>query len=77
MAELDRLIADDAQYHVSGNTPQLSGVHDGKQAVFEFFRQVSERSGGTFSLDIHDIVERRPHRGAWQSSRRAWRSATR
>jgi hypothetical protein len=42
-----------------GNT--LSGVHDGKQAVFEFFRQVSERSGGTYSLDIHDIVANDDH----------------
>lgn len=60
MATLDRLIADDVQWHVSGNST-ISGVYDGKQATFGFFAQLSERSGGTFSLDIHDIVANDDH----------------
>jgi ketosteroid isomerase-like protein len=55
MTTLDSLIADDVQWHVSG-TSAISGVYDGKQATFGLFAQLSERSGGTFSLDVHDIV---------------------
>jgi len=60
MATLDSLIVDDVQWHVSGNSA-ISGSYDGKQATFGFFAQLSELSGGTFALDIHDIVANDDH----------------
>lgn len=68
MATLDSLMADDVQWHVAGDSV-ISGDYDGKQAVFEFFRQLSDRSGGTFSLDIHDIVANDNHTVALVKSR--------
>ena len=55
MTTLDSLIADDVQWHVSG-TSAISGAYDGKPATFEFSAQLSERSGGTFALDVQDIM---------------------
>lgn len=60
MATLDRLMADDVRWHVAG-TSAVSGDYDGKQQVFELFGALSERSGGTFSLDIHDILANDDH----------------
>jgi ketosteroid isomerase-like protein len=60
VATLDSLIADDVQWHVSGDSA-VSGVYDGKQATFGFFAQLSEDSGGTFALDIHDIMANDDH----------------
>lgn len=68
MATLDSLMADDVQWHVAGDSV-ISGDYDGKQEVFEFFRQLSDRSGGTFSLDIHDIVANDNHTVALVKSR--------
>lgn len=55
MATLDSVIADDVRWHVSG-TSAVSGLYKGKQEVFSFFGQLAERSQGTFSIDVHDIV---------------------
>lgn len=68
MATLDKLIADDVEYHVSGHSA-LSGVYDGKQATFEFFGRVGELSGGSFSVDIHDIVANDDHTVALVTAR--------
>lgn len=60
MTTLDSLFADDVQWHVSGTSP-VSGVYDGKQATFGLFAQLSERSGGTFSVDVQDIMANDDH----------------
>lgn len=60
MQTMDELLADDVRWYVSGDSA-VSGTYEGKQAVFGFFQQLGEGSGGTFSLDIHDIVANDNH----------------
>jgi ketosteroid isomerase-like protein len=60
MQTMDSMIADDVQWHVGGHSV-ISGHYDGKQAVFGFFQQLAERSGGSFSLEVHDIVANDRH----------------
>ena len=60
MQVLDRLIADDVQWHISGDSA-ISGTYKGKQEVFGFFGKLAEISQGTFSLDVHDIVASDDH----------------
>lgn len=60
MQTMDGLMADDIQWHIPGDNV-VSGSYDGKQQVFGFFQQLAERSGGTFALDVHDIVANDDH----------------
>jgi ketosteroid isomerase-like protein len=55
MATLDELFADDIVWHAPGRN-QLSGTQRGKQEVFETFKKVFDLTGGTFKLEIHDIL---------------------
>jgi ketosteroid isomerase-like protein len=52
---LRRLIAPDAAWHVPGRNP-LSGTHKGVDAILTYLRRTQEISGGTFQVDLHDIV---------------------
>ncbi|MDP8928366.1 MAG: nuclear transport factor 2 family protein [Actinomycetota bacterium] len=52
---LDELFADDVVAHIVG-THSLSGDHQGKQAVFGFFGQLAERSGGTAQLRLREVL---------------------
>jgi ketosteroid isomerase-like protein len=49
------LFADDIVWHVEG-TSQVSGDYRGHQEVLGFFGKMMELSGGTFRLDIHDVL---------------------
>jgi hypothetical protein len=60
MATLDELFADDVVWHAPGRN-QLSGDQVGKQAVFAQFAKVAELSGGTFSIEIHDLLANDTH----------------
>lgn len=60
MATLSTLMADDIVWHVAGDNP-LSGDYSGKEAVFGFFARIVEETGGTFNLDIHDILANQEH----------------
>ena len=55
LAALDALFADDVVWHVSDRSA-MAGDFKGKEQVFAQFGQLMERTGGTFKLDIHDIV---------------------
>ena len=55
MAALNDLFADDIVWHAPGRNP-LSGDHKGKEAVFETFRQLFEMTGGTFKVELHDVL---------------------
>ncbi len=55
MQTVDEVFADDIVWHMSGNGP-LSGDRRSKKEVFEFFGELAEMSGGTFAIDIHDVV---------------------
>jgi uncharacterized protein len=60
MATVSELMADDVLWHVGGNNP-LSGEYKGKDAVFGFFGKLMELTGGTFKLDVHDILANDEH----------------
>ena len=60
MATLTTLFADNAVWHLSGRGP-LSGEHRGRDAIFAIFRQLGERSGGTYHLEAHDFLASDEH----------------
>ena len=60
MATVSELMADDIVWHVGGHNP-LTGDYKGKDAVFGFFGKLMEMSGGTFKLEVHDILANDEH----------------
>jgi uncharacterized protein len=60
MGTLNELFADDLLWHVGGRSP-LAGDYKGKEEVFGFFARTMEMTGGTFKLDVHDILANDTH----------------
>jgi uncharacterized protein len=60
MAALSDFLADDVVWHVGGSSP-ISGDYKGKDAVFGFFGKLMEQTGGTFKLEVHDILANDEH----------------
>ncbi|SRR6266571_4332768 len=60
MAALNDLFADDVEWHAPGRN-QLSGDYHGKDEVFASFGKVAELTGGTFKLEIHDVLANDDH----------------
>ena len=48
-------MAQDARFHYPGRGP-LAGDYEGVARVLEMAGRVFELSGGTFSLELHDVV---------------------
>jgi ketosteroid isomerase-like protein len=55
-----KLFHPDILWHVPGDTP-LSGEYKGVGEVAQFFMKLQERSGGTFKIDVHDILANDEH----------------
>jgi uncharacterized protein len=53
---LDELFAADIVAHIAGEHA-LSGEYRGKEAVFGFFAELAERSGGTAALRLREGLE--------------------
>jgi ketosteroid isomerase-like protein len=60
LATLTELIADDVTWHVLGVGP-LSGTYHGRDEVFGFFGRLAQETGGTFRLDVHDVLANDEH----------------
>jgi uncharacterized protein len=60
LATMTELIADDVTWHVTGAGP-LSGTYHGRDDVFGLFARLAEETGGTFRLDIHDVLANDEH----------------
>jgi uncharacterized protein len=60
LAALAELLADDAVWHVRGVGP-LSGDYHGQNEIFGFFGRLAEETGGTFRLDVHDVLANDEH----------------
>ena len=60
MDTLGQLFAEDVVWNTPGKS-QISGTRKGQQEVFELFGRIAELSGGTFSLDIHDLLANDEH----------------
>jgi uncharacterized protein len=54
------LWSDDIVWHVPGRSP-LAGDYTGAQEIVGFFGQLQERSGGSFSLEMHDLLASDDH----------------
>ena len=57
---LREVFADDILWHAPGRNP-LAGDYKGMEEVFGFFASVAEMTGGTFSLEIHDVLANDEH----------------
>jgi uncharacterized protein len=60
MDALSDLFADDIVWHSPGRN-QLSGDFRGKEEVFATFGKLLELTGGTFKVDIHDVLANDTH----------------
>ena len=60
MDTLNELFADDIVWHTPGKSP-IAGDYKGKQEVFAFFGKIGELSGGTFKLEIHEVLANDEH----------------
>ncbi len=54
------LLVDDIQWHVPGRSP-VSGDFSGKEEVIGFFMKLMDLSGGTFLVDVHDVIANDEH----------------
>lgn len=50
------IFADDISWNIPGRSA-VSGTYTGHDEVLGFFGQLNERSNGTFSLEIHDVLD--------------------
>ena len=55
MAGVGALFADDIVWHAAGRH-QLAGDFRGRDAVIETFAKTFQLTGGTFALEIHDVL---------------------
>jgi uncharacterized protein len=60
MDTLRELYHPDIVWHAPGRGP-LAGDHRGVDAVFGFFGQVMEMTGGSFRVEVHDVVANDEH----------------
>jgi ketosteroid isomerase-like protein len=60
MATLNELFADDIVWHAPGRN-QLSGDFRGREAVLATLQKTFELTGGTFKLDIHEVLANDAH----------------
>jgi ketosteroid isomerase-like protein len=60
MDTLRDLFADDIVWHAPGRNP-LAGDHRGIDAVLGYFGQTMELTGGTFQVEVHDVVANDQH----------------
>jgi len=54
------MMADNIVWHVPG-AGILAGDYRGKDAVFGFFGKLMQETGGTFKIDVHDILANGEH----------------
>ena len=50
------VFSEDITFHIPGRNP-ISGDYTGHDEVTGFFQTLAERSNGTFSIDVHDILD--------------------
>jgi len=51
----DEVFADDVTFHIPGQN-RIAGNHVGKKSVLDFLGKVMELSGGSFRLEVHDLL---------------------
>jgi ketosteroid isomerase-like protein len=58
---IERTIPADAVWRFPGRQGQLAGEHRGRDAILRFLLKVVELTGGTFHLDLIDVVANDRH----------------
>ncbi len=56
----NEFLAPDIKYHVPGKSP-ISGDYSGVDEVLGFFGKVFELTGGTFRVELHDVLANDEH----------------
>jgi uncharacterized protein len=57
---LRQVLAENTIFHEPSNNP-ISGDYHGIDNVLAFFGRLAERSGGTFRVNVHDVVANDEH----------------
>jgi len=60
MNTINELFADDVVWHVGGRS-RIAGDYTGKEQVFGFFGKLQELSGGTSTVEVHDLLANDEH----------------
>ena len=56
IAAIQDVISNDTVWHFPGRTGPLAGAHQGLAGIFKFLAGVTELTGGTFNLEIEDVL---------------------
>lgn len=56
-----RVIPADAVWHFPGRSGKLAGAHRGRDAILQFLLQVVQLTGGTFHLELIDVLANDSH----------------
>ncbi len=56
IAAIQEVITSDTVWHFPGRDGQLAGSHQGHEGIFRFLARVTELTGGTFGLEIEDVL---------------------
>ena len=65
METVREAFAQDAVWHLPGNSP-LAGDHEGADAILGFIGRAFEMTGGTFRLELLDVMASDEHGVQWQ-----------
>lgn len=57
---LKQMIAEDVIWHVPGRSV-VSGTYRGHEKLFGYFGRLMELSGGSFKVEVHDVVASDEH----------------
>ncbi len=60
MATVFGMFSDDIVWH-NGGSNQVTGDYKGHEAVMGFFGKLMELTGGTFHLDVHEVLANDTH----------------
>ena len=56
VGSVQELVAEDAGWTFPGRRGLIAGEHRGREAILRFLASVMTLTGGTFSLELHDIA---------------------
>ena len=72
---VSKLFASEIRWHIPGRSP-IAGTYTGHDEVFGFFATLVQETGGTFKVDVHDLLASDDHVVvlAKESAERAGRS---
>jgi hypothetical protein len=55
-----QFFAEGVRFHLPGRSP-LAGVYQGPEQVMQLFARLFELTGGTFSVEVHDVLANDEH----------------